>query len=50
MKPKHYPYSGQKKQSDKQIVKLESKLIMCAADISLLASRINIIERTQDEN
>lgn len=47
MKPKHYPYSRQKKQSDKQIVKLESKLTICATDISLLASRINIIERKQ---
>lgn len=48
MKPKHYPYCGQKKQPDKQIAKLESKLTMYATGISILASRINVIERNSD--
>lgn len=45
MKPKRYPYSGQKKkQSDKQIAKLESKLTACEQNILILAARINVID------
>ncbi len=44
MKPKRYPYSGQKKQPDKQIAKLESKLTVCEQNILILAARINVID------
>lgn len=48
MKPKRYPYSGKKKQPHEEIAKLESKLTMYATGISILASRINVIERNSD--
>lgn len=48
MKPKRYPYSGNKKQPHEEIAKLESKLTMYATGISILASRINVIERNSD--
>lgn len=45
MKPKRYPYSGQKKkQSDKQIAKLESKLTACEQKILISAARIKVID------
>jgi hypothetical protein len=48
MKPKRYPYIGNKKQPHEEIAKLESKLTMYATGISILASRINVIERNSD--
>lgn len=44
MKPKRYPYSGQKKQPDKQIAKLESKVVACEQKILISAARIKVID------
>lgn len=44
MRPKRYPYIGNKKQPDKQIAKLKNEIAVCKTNLSVLSQQVTYLK------